>query len=112
MSELVVDYYTVSATSTREMDMLVCDALQRGWQPYGNPYSAPAGDDSFRTLQAMVKYERPQDFRIMPESVFPQVIQVDFPPAQLQSIQWGSMPISESTQQEDPYVVPESDRRR
>lgn len=49
----VSEYKTVNATSEMELDLHVNEAIQHGFQPFGNPYTPEAG----HFYQAMVKEE-------------------------------------------------------
>ena len=53
----IVRYSTVAATTLEQFDDLAQDALNRGWQPYGNPISKQNPGQSDVLVQVFVLYE-------------------------------------------------------
>ena len=52
----VIEYRTVSAISTKELDFAVNRQLKQGFQPYGSPYVSGSGSHQ-SIFQALVKLE-------------------------------------------------------
>ena len=50
----IIEYRTVSAFECADLDKLVNEAIQAGFQPYGPPYGSEGG-----VSQAVVKIETP-----------------------------------------------------
>ena len=48
-------YYTATGTNPEDLDRSVNSMMQKGYQPYGNPYDIEEGP----IAQAMVKLEEP-----------------------------------------------------
>ena len=49
-------YKTVTDSFAQEMDTIINNLLDEGWELYGKPRSFRSGDVSYRFVQTMVKY--------------------------------------------------------
>jgi hypothetical protein len=51
----IVEYSTARDSSIKDLDRIVNELIDQGFQPYGSPYVTEG--DEFLACQAMVKYE-------------------------------------------------------
>ena len=68
----IVEYRTVSAISSKELDNSVNRQMKLGYQPYGSPYVAGTGSTQ-SLYQAMVRFEGTPEPAAQPTVLPPEV---------------------------------------
>ena len=62
MSRKFLEYFTAVDTDIKGLDKQVDSFVQRGYEPYGDPYVIPG--QKLTICQAIVRYENLDDFKL------------------------------------------------